>query len=133
MFENDGVAGIDPSELLVGVDLEPAGGEDLYFVVLILEVDGAIIILKGPHKGEAVGAGEFAFYQALPGIARSIFPENDRIVFFASGDGRVEGVEAVVVIGVEAGTLISPGVTGQQLHVVGGTAFGRATGNGKAG
>jgi hypothetical protein len=121
MFQNNGIAGGNGPKFLVGIDLETVPGQGPYFVILVLEVDGAVVILKSPLEGEGIGT------------SCAIFAKNDGVVLFRSCYARVEGVEDPVIIGAEAGFFIFPGITGEQFHVVAGRAFGRTAYYGEAG
>jgi hypothetical protein len=113
MSEYDGIAGIDGAEFLIGIDLEAVTGEGPYFIILVLKVDTAVVVVKRPDKREGVG------------LAGAILAKDDDIIPFTTGDAWVECVEDAVIIGAEAGFFIFPGITGEQLHVVSGIAFGR--------
>ena len=122
VFENDGIAGADFSQFLIGIDLEPVTGEGPYFVILVLEIQYAVIVLKGPEEWEAVGAVVF-----VPGVvffegARAICPEDDGIIFFKTNDTGVEGIEVggvvIIRLGVETSFFITPRGIGEQFRIV---------------
>ena len=78
-----------PSQWLGGIDLEPVVGQHLYTVILILKIDSAVIILKRPHKGKAVRT-------CL--VTSSVLAENDQIILFITGNGRIERIEDAIII-----------------------------------
>jgi hypothetical protein len=125
MFQDDDVTGTDLTEFLIGVDLEAMPVQGPYLIVLIFEINGTVIILKSPDKGKAVGR---AFDG---GITGAILAKNNRIVFFAAGDTRVEGVENAIVIGVESRFFVFPWSIGEQIQVLSGGVFARTAGHKK--
>ena len=55
MLQDNNVSRIDSPELFIGIELQAILVQRPYFVVLILEINSAVIILKGPHEWQAVG------------------------------------------------------------------------------
>ena len=51
MLKNNDVSGADPTERLVGIDHELIVSQCFNLVVLVLEVEAAVIILEGPEEG----------------------------------------------------------------------------------
>jgi len=115
MFEDYGVPGAGAPDPLIRVDLESVGRELPYLVVCILEIDGAVTILKSPHKWKAIGVAVTAFVAELR-ITGAVFAKDYSIVFFAAGDTRIERVERSVVI-VESCLFIFPGCAREQIKV----------------
>src|ERR1700760_4344223 len=97
MFQDYDITRIDATKLLIGIDLQPVLVQCADLKVLILEVDAAVAVLKGPYKRKTVHrAGP------IPG-------ENDRIVFFAPCNTGIKRIENSVVVGIEACLLVFPG------------------------
>ena len=118
MPENNGIAGADPAKTLICIDLEPVGVQHLYLVILILEIDGAVIVLEGPHKGQAVGIGDPAFNGAFRQGPRAIGPENDHIVPFTARNARIQGVENPILVGIKTRFFVFPGGMGKQFEIM---------------
>jgi len=55
MLQDNNVSRIDSPELFIGIELQAMLVQRPYFVVLILEINSAVIILKGPHEWQTVG------------------------------------------------------------------------------
>ena len=115
-FEDDRIAGALAAVALIRIDLEALLGEDFYAVVLILEIDGAVVVLECPDEGEGVGVAAIAAVAGYLGIAGAVLAENDGVVFFAAGDAGIERVEDAVII-VNTRLFISPGASGEDVHV----------------
>src|SRR6202042_3086060 len=92
-----------------------------YFVVLILKIYNTIAFLKGPAKGKAIlGAG-------------AILAEGYRVVFLATRDTRIQGIEYAVIIGVKSCLLIIPGGICQKIDILPVAMLIRTSGQGKTG
>jgi len=123
MLQYDDIPGTYAAERLVGIDDELAVCQRFYLIILILEVESAIIILEGPEKGQTVRVtAVFCFCFAFSLEACAIGPEYNGIVPFCPGNTGVQGIEVdliiIVVICTESCLFIFPGGAGEQVKVM---------------
>ena len=132
MLQDNNVSRIDSPELFIGIELQAILVQRPYFVVLILEINSAVIILKGPHEWQAVGIDLRSLrtelrIRASCGIARTILAKNDRIVFFAAGNARIKSIENTIIIRIETRFFVFPGCIGEQVQIFACSVFIGAT------
>jgi hypothetical protein len=122
MFENDRVTGLALSQALVRVDLEVILVQFTDLIILILEIDAAVIIRKGPCEGEAIGIGGFALDQAFLQRAAAVRLKNDGIIDLATGNAWIEGIEDAIIVRIESRLFIFPGAVRKHFKVMTGGA-----------
>src|SRR5271155_5859794 len=83
MHEYDGITRAHRTQPLIGIYLEAIRSQGLHFVVLVTKINGAVAVLKGPHKRQLVRVPRLTPVRVL-GISRPVLAEYDGIVFFTS-------------------------------------------------
>ena len=131
--EYDGISPVDPAQFLVRIDHHMVVIQLLQLIILVPEINGAVIILKGPHKGQTVGTGKLALDGALHKSPGTICPEKDGIVLFIARNTRVQGIEYPIIIRAEARFFVFPGRMSKQFQLFAGRAVAVAGGQGEAG
>jgi hypothetical protein len=131
--ENDDIAGAGFSKSLICIDLEPVVGQRPHLIILVLEIDAAVVVLKGPDKGQAGGVGDLAFCKILIQGTGAVGLKDDPDVFITTCDLGIERVEHPFLITLKTRFLIFPRCMGEQFDVMAGRMDPMAGADGQRG
>ena len=116
---------MDAFKPVIGIDHQVVLIEGLDLIVLILEIEKAVIVLKGPEERQAVRIGVLVPGLAFPERAGAVRPEDDGIVFLETYDTRVQGIKAgaILIFRIKSGFFVFPGCMCQEVHIMAGSAI----------
>jgi hypothetical protein len=65
MLQNNNIAGIATAEFFIRINLKAMSVQGSYFIILILEINGAVAILKRPDERKRFGSSFSGFRAQL--------------------------------------------------------------------